>query len=457
MKLSRKIMKFITERNLIPAGSHVMAALSGGADSTAMLYLLSDLADELSLRLSAAHFDHGIRPEAARERVLVEKHCERLGVPLLCGSGDVPGQSRLRRRADAVALGHTRNDQVETILHRIIRGTGWRGAAGIAAGRGIFIRPLLGCQRDEIERFLGERGIRWATDASNMDNRLLRNRIRNRLLPYLRTRFNPSIDEAIVRMGENLDEGRRLLERFNPSPRPSPGGASSVRLSNAALAGLGDFEIYLLVDSILRDGFGLMQDVEKSHLDAVKRLIRRGRSGAAVELPHGVRCERDQRGIRLTAGKRAATPPAEFIIPGPGTYAPPGWKIELRVALEPPPSHSAKSSAREAYLAAVRFPLRLRRRRSGDRMQPFGMRGRKKLSDILIDRKVPAHRREALPVLEDPAGIVWVPGCATAERTRIRPTDRSVLHIALARTAPDGPKRTTPNGPGGTDPVHEKK
>jgi tRNA(Ile)-lysidine synthase len=90
-------------------------------------------------------------------------------------------------------------------------------------------------------------------------------------------------------------------------------------------------------------------------------------------------------------------------------------------------------------------------------MQPFGMRGRKKLSDILIDRKVPAHRREALPVLEDPAGIVWVPGCATAERTRIRPTDRSVLHIALARTAPDGPKRTTPNGPGGTDPVHEKK
>ncbi|HUV36284.1 MAG TPA: tRNA lysidine(34) synthetase TilS [Patescibacteria group bacterium] len=453
MNCVQKTKKTILEQNLAAPDDRIVAAVSGGPDSVALLYILHDIAADVPFTLSAAFFDHRIRPAVARERKLVERHCRSLRIPLVTGACDVPAEARRRKmgleetarfvryrfleetaerwRADAVALGHTRDDQVETILHRIIRGTGWRGVTGIPPRRGIFIRPVLACTRNELRAYLRDRRISYAIDQSNRDNRLLRNRIRNRLLPYLRKHFNPSIDESLIRMGENLDEGWEALERTvaRHIPRGSRGGPAGLPLET--IQALGDFEIYLLIDTILRDRFGVVQDMEKSHFDAAKNLIRGGRSGARVHFPHGIVLMREQRELRLAREGEHHRPAGEIVVPGTGTYALPPWNLSVRIEPVVPPVTAVTSNAREAYVAGIRFPLRIRPRRNGDRMRPFGMRGTKKLSDLFIDRKVPTHRRDAIPVFEDGGGIFWVPGVSTDERTRIAAGTRTALHIVL--------------------------
>lgn len=432
-------------------------AVSGGPDSVALLYIVNEIAGELSLSVSAAYFDHRIRKGAARERALVEKHCNSLDVPLLAGAGDVPAEARKskagleetarrlrygflekaakRWKADAVALGHTRDDHVETIIHHIIRGTGWRGATGIPPKRGIFVRPLLTCSRAELREFLLGRRIRYAVDESNRDNRLLRNRIRNKLLPYMRRHFNPSIDDALIRMAENFTEGWEVLERTVDERLIRRQDADAVRIPLDGIAALSDFELYLCIDTILRRNFGIVQDVDKSHFDAAKKLARSGRSGTKVQFPQGVTCVREQHELRLSRVSEKSQLPEDVIVPRTGTYTLPAWNLSTRIERVARPEGNVESNEDELFAAGVTFPLRVRARRAGDRIRPFGMRGRKKLSDILIDRKVPLHRRDTVPVFEDSGGIFWVPGIVADERTRIESGQHTVLHITLEREA----------------------
>ncbi len=457
MNCVQKVRRMIEDRYLFAPRERVIVAVSGGPDSVALLYIVNEIAGELSLSVSAAYFDHRIRKAAARERELVEKHCNSLDIPLLAGSGDVPAEARksktgleetarrlrygfledaaMRWKADAVALGHTRDDHVETILHHIIRGTGWRGATGIPPKRGIFVRPLLTCTRAELLEFLLARRIRYAVDESNRDNRLLRNRIRNRLLPYLRKHFNPSIDDALIRMAENFTEGWEALERTVDTRLMRQQDADAVRIPLDGIAGLSDFELYLYIDTILRGSFGIIQDVDKSHFDAAKKLVRSGRSGTKVQFPQGITCIREQREIRLSRVREKSPIPEDVVIPRTGTYTFPAWNLSIRIERVARPEGNVESNENEIYAAGVRFPLCIRVRRAGDRIQPFGMRGRRKLSDVLIDRKVPLHRRDTVPVFEDAGGIFWVPGIVAGERTRIGPGQRTVLHITLEQEA----------------------
>jgi tRNA(Ile)-lysidine synthase len=246
------VRDYILAHNLIPPSSRVLAAVSGGPDSMALLTILSELSHEMHFELAAAYYDHGIRSEAARERALVERYAAGLSVPLFLGSGSVPAEARrmkkgieetarlLRYRfleetaivwkADAVALGHTRDDQAETILHHLIRGSGWRGLRGMPPRRGLFVRPLLACGRAELRALLKNHRVRYAIDRSNLDDAYFRNRLRNRLIPYLRRNFNPSMPEALLRLSENLSEGwERSRSRCGSSfrrPSGTPRSAS---------------------------------------------------------------------------------------------------------------------------------------------------------------------------------------------------------------------------------------
>ncbi len=448
-----KVSGWIDAHRLIEPREKVIAAVSGGPDSMALLTILAELADERGFELAVAHFNHGIRAEAAREAALVERRSRALGLPVFLGSGDVPAEARrmkkgieetsrllryqfLEKTAEAwgagkIALGHTRDDQVETILHHIIRGSGWRGLRGMSPRRGKLIRPLLSCGRAELADYLKRRRVPYATDSSNRDTKLLRNRIRRRLLPYLRTRFNPSIDEAIARLGDNLDEGWVTLESGLSKLIPKGSPRAGVRIPVSRLAGLSDFQIYLFVDLLLRERFGVVQDVERNHFDAVKRLIRSARSGKRTVLPHDVVVSREHGTILFARGTRAESAPVEVVIAGPGSYPLPSWRVSVEIDRVSPTGVSLKSRAREVVVRAIRFPLRVRARRPGDRIVPFGMKGRKKLSDLFIDRKILASRRERLPVFEDRDGILWVPGVAAAERTRIEPGSRRAFRIKL--------------------------
>ncbi|MCX5753525.1 MAG: tRNA lysidine(34) synthetase TilS, partial [Candidatus Krumholzibacteria bacterium] len=329
------------------------------------------------------------------------------------------------------ALGHNRDDQVETILHHIIRGSGWRGLRGIPPRRGIFVRPLLACGRAELKAYVRNRRVPYALDRSNLDNRFLRNRIRNRLIPYLERDYNPAATEALLRLGENLAEGWETLEEplFKLVPRAGPGGEVALRLAD--IAKLTDFQIYLLIDLVLRERFDVLQDVERTHFDAAKRLIRSGRSGKEVHFPHGIVARLEHGNLVVARSRRRAAAAGEVIIAAPGTYPLPWWNLSAAVESVNAKRVDPKGSATEACFAGIAFPVRVRGKRPGDRFVPFGMKGGKKLSDLFIDRKVPLSRRGAIPVFEDARGVFWVPGVAAAERTRIVPGTRGALRIKL--------------------------
>ncbi len=452
MDIVRKAEEAIASRGLIEPGSRVVAAVSGGADSTALLVVLHELSGPMGLRLAAAHLDHRIRRGSSKEQLAVAALASSLDVPFFAGAIDVPAEARRRKMgieetarllryrflgrvaadfgAGTVALGHTRDDQVETILHRILRGTGWRGLMGIPARRGVFVRPLLDCSRDEILRFLRVRKIAFITDESNRDERYYRNRIRSRLLPYLRKHFNPAVDESIGRLRESLGEGWRRLEEPLLGMIPEPLDDGAVLLPLSELGRMSDFEIYLIVDLTLRERFHLFQDFEKKHFDAVKRLVRASQSGRSVTLPHGVRVAREQRAIVVRLKDDPSITPGELLVAGEGTYRLPAWNLRLVVDTIPP-AEAGIWNEREAHFASIEFPVRVRAKRPGDRMRPFGMRGTKKLSDIFIDAKVPLRIRERSPVFEDAGGPFWVPGVAADERTRITPRTRRVIRMRL--------------------------
>lgn len=453
MSCIEKVREYVRARGMIAPGTKVLAAVSGGPDSMALLTILSELSAELRIELAAAHFDHGIRPEAGRERALVQRATGKLGIPLFLGSGNVPAEARrmkkgieetarlLRYRfleetarawnAGSVALGHSRDDQAETILHHIIRGSGWRGLQGIPPRRGLFVRPLLACSRAELKAHIKSRRVPYAIDRSNLDNRFLRNRIRNRLLPYLERGYNPAAAEALLRLGENLAEGWETLEKPLFKLIPRAGSREEIALALPKIAKLTDFQLYLLIDLVLRERFGVLQDVERRHFDAAKRLIRSGRSGKTIHFPHGI-VARIEHGNLITSriGGRSI-PPGEMIIAGPGTYPLPWWNLSATIESVDARRVDPKGNAAGGCFAGIDFPITVRARRPGDRLVPFGMRGRKKLSDLFIDRKVPRSRRAAIPVFEDARGIFWVPGVAAAERTRIAPGTRGALRIKL--------------------------
>ena len=442
----------MSSRGLCAPGTRVIAAVSGGPDSMALLEILGRIAREGAFELAVAHFDHGIRPGADRERVIVERRARALGLPFMSGSADVPAESRklrkgmeesarvLRHRfleecaaswnASAVALGHTRDDQIETILHNIIRGAGFRGLAGMPSRRGVFIRPLLGCGRDELRTLLRRGRILYAIDPSNRDTMMLRNRIRRVLLPLLRGRFNPAIDGALLRLADNLAEVRDAIEKPVRSIIPRAAGRDGVRVPLRKIGPLDDFGLYLLVDIVLRERLGVASDVEKKHYDAVKRLARTGRSGRRLSLPHGAEVVREQRALLFRRAAQRETRPAA-VIGGTGRHLFPAWNLSVLVE-KAGPGATLRAGAREAVFSSLRFPLVVRPRRPGDRMTPFGMKGSKKLSDLMIDRKIPCSRRDAVPVFEDENGPFWVPGVATDERTRVAAGRGEAVRIKLS-------------------------
>jgi len=454
MRCIETVRVWIERHNLIDPGSTVLAAISGGPDSMAMLEILGRLAPELGFTLAAAHFDHGIRAESERERRLVERRCASLGIPLFAGRGEIPARARASRTgleeaarraryeffaavapqagAESVALGHTRDDQVETVLHHIVRGAGLRGLAGMPVRRGIIIRPVLDCTGEQLRALCRRLGIRYAIDRSNRDTTFLRNRIRRILLPLLRRRFNPAVDAALVRLAETA---RATQAAFEPAVRellPASRRDGSVLLEARAADGIDDLQLHLLVETLLRERLGIFQDLDKVHFDALRALIRAGHSGRTLHLPHGLRVAKEHGAVRFTrAAVRPPPPPREVVFAGYGRFELPGWGFTISISRAPAARADRTAGSSAALLAGISFPLRLRTRRPGDRLVPFGMRGSRKLSDIMIDRKIPVSERNRAPVFEDRRGIVWVPGVVAAERTRIGPPARFATSISI--------------------------
>lgn len=402
-------------RRLLGPGDRILVALSGGPDSTALLAALAALRDAgRLLEVHALHVDHGLRAGSAADGAFCDALCLRLRVPfdrvaVRVDPGNVQARARRARYralreaaarlgANRIATGHTRADQAETVILRLLRGAGARGLAAIPPRRGPVVRPLIDRSRAEILAFLADAGLPFLEDPTNATPRFLRNRVRNEILPLLE-RLNPSLERALARTADLLREDERALEASAraaaPAPRPPPGEAASIeveRLRGEPLA-----VRRRVVRRLWRRVLGRAAGLGAGHVASVLALLRR-RGPGRVALPGGVEARAAYGVLTVGLPVAASSPIVEVAVPGPGVYALPGRRARIEVALGPDGS------------AAVDWPLTLRSRRPGDRFRPEGGRGGKKLKSWLIDRKVPREERDRLVVLADRRGnVLWLP------------------------------------------------
>ncbi len=446
-------------------GATLLAAVSGGPDSLALLHALHCITNSHRLSLHVAHVDHGLRPSSGRDADFVREHAEALGLPCTVVAVAVPRRSdgsfseaaardaRYRALADvaegegagAIATGHTLDDQAETVLLRAVRGAGLGGLRAMAvmgdapvdgATARVF-RPLLGVRRSDTVAYCRELGLTPVLDESNADTRIPRNLVRLQVLPLLE-RLNPRAVDALARLAENAGGAQDFLDAALDAEWPalalSAGGA--VALDRERLRSLHPALQSLAVRRAHEAAGGASGSLDAVNVEAALRLAA-GPAGREAQMPGGVRAEA-RHGALVFHARGAASPgplAGEHDVRVPGVTAAGCWRIETELVGMPDNLDAAPMTA---YLDADALggELRLRARRAGDRFQPLGMaQGRKKLQDYFVDAHVPRQERDAVPLLVSPRGVAWVAGYAVAHWARVTPETRRVLRVEVAREA----------------------
>lgn len=456
----RKLEKALRPWLAVSGNRHALLAVSGGADSIALLHTACRLRERFDLRLTAAHFHHGLRGrDADEDAAFVETRCREWEVPLVSGHGRVTRQGgsleaaarQARHRffrtalketgASAVWLAHTRDDQAETLLGRLARGAGPGGLGGMQVettlpGLQLF-RPMLDVSREEVIRTLRTHRVSWREDASNRDPAFTRNRIRHELLPLLEQRFQPAIRTVLARTAEMLRRDDECL-RQQASEALAQAGADtpgSLRVE-ALVAESPAIRTRMWLGWLRSQGVG-EEGMTLALLDRLDQLLP---GGGTREVP----LDRD-RVVRRCYGTLMLQPvDAGESHPVRVRLKRPGWtevpELGLRVHLDRDrgfqahPAGTPGGYPAEAWISADavgRAGLFLRTRRAGDRLTQRGG-GSRKIQDILTDAKVPRGERGRVPLLECRRQIVWVPGCRVARGWDVPGRKAASLRIAVA-------------------------
>jgi tRNA(Ile)-lysidine synthase len=449
----------IRQHRLLAEGDRVIAAVSGGADSVALSWALHDLAPDLGAEVAGlVHINHGLRgDDAAADETFCRALAARMGVLFEAIEVDVRGAARrgrlsleaaarqmryaalsgaaARLGANAIATGHTLDDQAETVLLRLLSGAGTRGLSGVRVKRGPIVRPLLDCRRADVLRFLADRNEDFRHDASNDDRSIPRNRLRHELVPVI-DRMAPGGVEAIARVAALAADDERFLMAAAASAADGVvfGGESGVQLECGPLAGLppalGRRVVRLALERLVPRGRWSAR-----HIEAVCRLAGAIKPAGQLDLP-GVWLDRRGGRIVLGTGMRPGVAPFDIRLDVPGVAVISAAGLEIRADVAESPSGdlgAAGGAVAVLQAASVVAPLRVRSRRPGDKLKPLGAPGRRKLQDVLVDRKIPRSARDRVPVVVDATGhIVWVVGVAVSDGARVTAPEAKVI-ILTAR------------------------
>ena len=465
MDLTEKVLDTIERFGMICSGDRVLVAVSGGPDSVCLLDVLDSLKERLDVTLGVVHVDHTTRDgESAADAEFVVELAGRYDLPCDVVRVNIeqdrePGESfelaarRLRyaafkdvaasRDTNRLATGHTADDQAETVLMRVLRGTGPRGLVGIppAADRdGItVVRPLIDVWRTEIEQYVAERGLQWRQDRTNTMACYLRNRIRLQLLPELEREFNPAVKAALVRLAELTRDEQDELSRYARGAaraaieHETDGQARVDRESFRSMpVAIGRLCVMAWSSSVLGTPWhGTADAVDR----AVTFLCSDATTGE-IHLPEHVciQLEYDSAVFRRT-GQNAIPVSAEqpVVLPVPGRvevdWAGLAFTARLLPRADTPADIKQTCTGDVHYFDAdgIAGQLMVRQRRRGDTFQPVGLGGTIKLSDFFINRKVPARLRDTIPILACDARIVWVVGYAADERCAVRDSTNFVV------------------------------
>jgi len=444
----------IRRYSMIERGDRVVIAVSGGADSMALLFALHSLSSDLDCELAVAHLDHGLRPSSAADARFVEEQAASLGLPVMSERCDVLGEAAARRQgieeaargvrrtflarvaaewgASRVALGHTADDQAETVLFRLARGTGWDGLCGMAPVSGPIIRPLLFLTRGEVRQFAADQGIPWREDETNGDVSFARNRIRERVLPELAA-INPDVVRSIARFADIAGDMRGIeqyvVDRLWDDVCESE-DSGSLRLVRPRVVTLPPSVQSVVLREAMRRARGDLCGLGRSHVAAARRLAAGEAERGELHLPR-LRLLVSRGSIDfLAADRRPPAGPWLIALPlGRTTVATAGLSVEISLAArdEIPTTPTGNPWEEVADADAVRFPLVARGRRDGDRFAPLGMGRDVRLKSFLINARVPVVERDHLALVCDQEKIVWVAGVRLSDRVKLRDSTQRVL------------------------------
>ena len=454
-------------------GKRFAVAVSGGPDSLAMLYALHRLQDELGLALHVAHLDHGLRGEhSTADADFVVQTCAKLGVNCTVEAADVPAFQREHRMsieeaarearygflarvaekvgAAAVVTGHTSDDQIETVLMNFIRGSGLRGLRGmmptsrrdIGGNDTTLFRPLLNLSKQDTIAYCEALNLAPRSDVSNLSTEMTRNRVRLELLPLMRE-MNPAFGDAVLRLSRNAEDALTVVDKAVDAAWSDAVAEEGkiIRIDREKFRALdGPVRTHLIIRA-LSQVKGDAQGVERVHIEDATRAVLHS-PGTQLHLPDGLRLSVEQRSAVIYAGGgtfvATSFDPSSLTVPGVTKAG--EWRITTeRVAIS-----SGNGLCDEGEYSPERFverfgcaievaSLQVRSRLPGDRFQPLGMTGTKKLKDFMIDEKIPTSQRDSLPLVVTSQGIAWVVGWRIAEWAKVGDHDRECLEIRIER------------------------
>jgi len=486
--LVEKVKETIEKYQMFTSKTRITVGVSGGPDSSALLHLLLRLKDEYRLQLWVAHLNHRLRgKEAEEEAKWVKRFTFALGVPLILDSFDVTALAKRRKlgieeaarrarydfleqvanqvSANKIALGHTASDQAETILMRLMKGTGLDGLSGIPPVRGRIIRPIIEIFRNEIEDYCEKNNLQPCLDSSNRKTSFLRNRIRLNLLPFLSQEFNPQINKILFQMGKILREDADFIKKEGEKKFDMVLKKEGRKKNQRWLILDVEKLFYLhpaLQKRVLRQAIqrvkGNLKGINSYHLDSILSLD--GEKGVKrVNLPENLVVQRQYQNLLFKRGKfENISFTNSLVIPGKTELTPLNLILETKLLSKESNSpfasldntyfpgfitsslkdkiSSGKTNdfpEKEVYFDFDKLepPLLLRERKKGDKFCPLGMKGFKKIKDFFIDLKLPLEKRKMIPLLVSKDRIAWVVGYRIDERFKVDSNTRRILKIKI--------------------------
>jgi tRNA(Ile)-lysidine synthase len=460
VNLIEKVLHTIKQHNMFETGDKVIVAVSGGPDSVCLLHILYRLKEEFNLTLYAAHVNHCLRGEESdKDEEFVKEFCSDLGIECFIRRIDInrlaeekglSTESAAREAryeffeelmknlsAQKIALAHNANDQAETVLMRIMRGTGMEGIVGIKAVRGnIFIRPIINIKRESIETYCEDNNLVPRIDKTNLESIYTRNKIRLELIPYIKENFNSDIVTTLNRLADTISMDNFYLENVanEKFKRCCKINDKKVIIDKNAFK-----EHEAVITRILRHALnelkGNLYNVEKVHIYDLINLQKSG-TGKRITLPSSVVGYNNYENIELSIGKPRENNEEEkeyTLNINEENYV---EAFNLRVYMRLVKNNEKidlkeKSQVKYFDFDKIMGSVTIRARRNGDRFTPFGMKGNKKLKDLFIDLKIPQEERDRIPLICFGKHIAWIVGYRISENYKIDKTTENILEIKV--------------------------
>jgi len=453
-----KVKQTIIKYGLLKNNERVVVGFSGGPDSTALVLTLAQIAPSMGVQLIIAHFNHGLRGQESNEdERFARKLAKKMNLTFISekmnteedkkglSPEDFYRRQRYRffnevaknSRAVKIALGHNLQDQVETVLLHLLRGSGLEGLKGILPLRdGKYIRPLIETTRQEIISFLNKEKITYRRDSSNANKNHLRNKIRLELLPYLKKEFNPQIDETIAQMTEIVrDENIFINECVEKALKSTyiQRQKNKIIVNIEYISSLPVAIHRRLLKELLEYFSAQKNGVTFLHINLISNLLRNSESGKKVSLPGGIQARHEYENLileRVSPSEKHIKYEYQVEIPGSIYLKERNLTVHMHLRKNDKIDFHNKNK-NYMDLNKIHFPLVLRNRREGDWFQPLGMSGRQKLKSFFIDHKISRQKRDEIMLLADEQSILWIENMHLNDQIKITPETKKVLELEI--------------------------